>query len=218
MIPHVLQNLTNLPYCQCPVDRNAEILTSNGLTAFHVPDKNIGSHGLRAATNCANPADGGYCASMETNNKQLILGRREWISLPDLGLAAIKAKIDTGAKTSSLHARNIKLIGSASRPRVRFTVHPIPMRPKIAIACEADVIDERAITSSNGAQERRLIIRTAIRLGDRTWRVEMGLTDRSVMTSRCLLGRQAIPADMLVDPSSSFLQPRLSSRLYSTRT
>jgi ribosomal protein S6--L-glutamate ligase len=151
---------------------------------------------------------------METNANQLILGRREWISLPDLGLVAIKAKIDTGAKTSSLHARSIQLTGSISRPRVRFIVHPVPMRPKIAVACEADVIDERMITSSNGTQERRFIIETTIRLGDRTWRAEAGLTDRSVMTYRCLLGRQAIPADMLVDPSASYLQPRLSSRLY----
>ena len=151
---------------------------------------------------------------METKTKQPILGRREWISLPDLGLMAIKAKIDTGAKTSSLHARSIELCGSPSRPRVRFIVHPIPMRPKIAITCEADVIDERTITSSNGAQERRFIIDAKVQLGERTWTAEMGLTNRSVMTYRCLLGRQAIPADMLVDPASSFLQPRLSSRLY----
>jgi ribosomal protein S6--L-glutamate ligase len=156
-------------------------------------------------------------AQMETPSKSIVVGRREWISLPDLGIVAIKAKIDTGAKTSSLHARSIELFGSATHPRVRFIVHPIPMRAKIAIACEADVIAERTITSSNGAQEKRIIIETAIQLGDRTWRVETGLTDRTTMTYRCLLGRQAIPPDMLVDPASSFLQQRLSSQLYRQR-
>lgn len=151
---------------------------------------------------------------MEKVTATLILGRKEWVSLPDLGLLAIKAKVDTGAKTSALHASAIEIIGPASAPRVRFSVHPIPMRSRLALTCEADVVDEREVMSSNGATERRTIIRTTIRIGSRNWIIEIGLTNRLAMTHRMLLGRQAIPADMLVDPAATYLQPHLSASLY----
>ena len=143
-----------------------------------------------------------------------ILGRKEWVSLPDLGLPAIKAKVDTGARTSALHARRIEPFGSGTAMKVRFLVHPIPLRPYIEIACEAGVKDLREVTNSSGDKEQRYIIETPIRIDGREWRIELGLTNREAMTYRMLLGRQAIPADVLVNPADAFLRPRLSSTSY----
>lgn len=143
-----------------------------------------------------------------------ILGRKEWVSLPSLGLLAIKAKIDTGARTSALHTHAIEPFGAGTALKVRFLVHPIPLSPRIEIACEADVLDLREVTSSNGEKELRYIIETPLRVDGREWRIELGLTNREAMTHRMLLGRQAIPANVLVNPADAFRQPRLSSQLY----
>lgn len=143
-----------------------------------------------------------------------ILGRREWVALPELGLFAIKAKVDTGARTSALHAQDIETFGLAKSPKVRFVVHPVPERPDIEVACTAPVIGSRVVTSSNGETESRLIIETTIRVGEREWGIELGLTNREGLTHRMLLGRQAIRAGMLVDPAISFRQPKLSPKLY----
>jgi ribosomal protein S6--L-glutamate ligase len=151
---------------------------------------------------------------MEQVSAPFILGRTEWVALPALGLFAIKAKVDTGAKTSALHAHTIEAIGTASAPEVRFEVHPIPERPDIAISCSAPIIGQRDVTSSNGETESRYIIETRIRIGSRDWTIELGLTNREGLTHRMLLGRQAIQPGMLVDPASSFRQPKLSPRLY----
>lgn len=144
----------------------------------------------------------------------LIIGRREWVALPDLDLFAVKAKVDTGARTSALHAQDIEAFGPEHARRVRFVVHPVPEQDDIEVACEADLLGTRDITSSSGETESRLIIRTHVRLGGREWPIELGLTNRVVMSHRMLLGRQALLPGMLVDPSSSFLHPRLSPRLY----
>jgi ribosomal protein S6--L-glutamate ligase len=144
----------------------------------------------------------------------LILGRREWISLPELGLFAIKAKVDTGARTSAIHAEDIEIVGSPSAPRVRFVVHPLLEDPKVAVRCEADLVGARDITSSSGERECRHIITTTLSVGGRAWPIELGLTNREGLAHRMLLGRQAIRPGMLVDPARSFLLPKLSSRLY----
>ncbi|MGQ0672766.1 MAG: ATP-dependent zinc protease family protein [Hyphomicrobium sp.] len=143
-----------------------------------------------------------------------MLGRTEWVSLPDIGLSAIKAKVDTGARTSSLHARSIEPFGEGTSLKVRFLVHPIPARPRIEIVCEAPVKDLREVMSSNGESEMRYIIETLLRIDGRQWRIDLGLTNREAMTHRMLLGRQAIPGDVLVNPADTYRQPRLSSRLY----
>ena len=143
-----------------------------------------------------------------------IMGWEEWIALPELGLPAIKAKVDTGARTSALHAFQIEPFGTRAAPMVRFGVHPIPGRDDIEIYCSAPVVDRRDVTSSNGEKETRLIIRSAIEIGPRIWEIEIGLTNRVSMAYRMLLGRQAILDDMMVDPAASFRQPRLSYRLY----
>ncbi len=151
---------------------------------------------------------------MKHELKPLILGRREWIALPDLGLFAIKAKVDTGARTSALHAEQIEMIGSASSPRARFLVRPLLEAPDLAVWCEADLLGERDVTSSSGERECRWIISTTLRVGGRAWPIELGLTNRDGLVHRMLLGRQAIQPGMLVDPARSFLLPKLSTRHY----
>ena len=151
---------------------------------------------------------------IETVNS-FVVGWEEWLALPDLELPAIRAKIDTGAKTSALHAFAIEPYGPASAPMVRFGIHPIPGREDIARVCSAAVIDRREVTSSNGEKESRFVIRTRLLLGDRDWgEIETTLTNREGMAYRMLLGRQAIRGGLLVDPAASFLQPKLSARLY----
>ena len=145
----------------------------------------------------------------------LVLGWEEWVALPQLRLPAIKAKIDTGAKTSALHAEAIEPFGSTSAPQVRFTIRPAPRRPDISVVCSAPVVDHRAITSSNGIREDRFIIETQIVIQGHTWPIEVSLSNRDEMSYRMLLGRQALKAGgALIDPGASFLQPKLSFKLY----
>lgn len=151
---------------------------------------------------------------MDHDLKPLILGRREWVALPDLGLFAIKAKVDTGAKTSALHAEDIEPVGTSAAPRVRFVIRPLLEHPELAIRCEAELTGARDVTSSSGERESRYIITTTLRVGMHEWPIELGLTNREGLAHRMLLGRQAIRPGMLVDPARSFLQPKLSARLY----
>ena len=128
----------------------------------------------------------------ENGSTEMRLGWEEWVGLSDLSLPAILAKVDTGAKTSSLHAANIERYGH-KRPRVRFSVFPYPDRQDIEYVCKADVIDERRITSSNGQTELRPIIKTTISLGGRSWEIEVSLTNREGMSRHMLLGRTGLP-------------------------
>lgn len=151
---------------------------------------------------------------MKHNLEPLILGRREWVALPDLGLFAIKAKVDTGARTSALHAEAVETFGPASAARARFLVRPLLEEPELAVWCEADLLGERDVMSSSGERECRCIISTTLRVGGRAWPIELGLTNRGGLAHRMLLGRQAIQPGMLVDPARSFLLPKLSTRRY----
>jgi ribosomal protein S6--L-glutamate ligase len=144
----------------------------------------------------------------------LILGWEEWVALPELGLPAIKAKVDTGARTSALHAFYAEPFGPARTRKVRFGVHPIPNRSDLAIECTARLVDQRLVRSSNGEREQRYVVETRICIGDREWPIEVTLADRNMMSYRMLLGRQAIARGVLVDPSSSFLQPKLGYKHY----
>ena len=147
----------------------------------------------------------------------LILGWEEWVALPALGLAALKAKIDSGARTSALHAREIEPFGTPDQPRLRFRVHPAPGRKDLEIVCDAPLVGFREVASSNGERERRAVIATPIAIGQRVWTIEVTLTDRATMRSRMLIGRQALREGVLIDPGNAFLQPRLSYRLYGKR-
>jgi len=145
----------------------------------------------------------------------LVLGWREWVALPQLGLPALKAKIDTGAKTSALHAFSIETFGPADAPRVRFGVHPVDYDSNVEVWCTAKVVDRRQVRSSNGQAEQRYIINTPIRIGGREWPIEVSLSNRHTMAHRMLLGRSALDAQSVnIHPWSEYLQGKFSFDVY----
>ena len=143
----------------------------------------------------------------------LELGWEEWAALPELGVPAILAKTDTGALTSALHAYAIEPFGALERPLVRFIVQPWPSRPDVEVVCSAPLIDRREVTSSNGESELRYVIRTLLRVGERSWPIDVTLTNRGGMRYSMLLGRRAL-AEARVDPSRSCLQGALGYEVY----
>ncbi len=136
------------------------------------------------------------------------IGWREWVSFPYLGIPAIKAKIDTGARTSVLHAFSIKAIKHKGVAKVRFGLHPYQRRRDIELYCVAEIIDQRWVTDSGGHREKRYVIRTPIRMGDEEWSIEVTLTNRDTMLFRMLLGRSALKNRFTVDASTSFRMGR----------
>ncbi len=147
---------------------------------------------------------------------KLTFGWEEWIALPDLGLPAIKAKVDTGARTSALHADNIEVFGPSAKPKVRFTVQPIPGREDISITCSAPIMDRREVTSSNGESEQRYVISTLLEVADQSWPIDVTLTNRAGMNSRMLLGRRALSDHINITATERRLQPELSYDVYHT--
>lgn len=143
--------------------------------------------------------------SRRRERELLRIGWREWLRLPALGVDLIKAKVDTGARTSALHADELELFETDEGPRVRFVIHPRQRSHEGAVVATADVQEMRRITSSNGVAQLRPVIETTIDLGGIEWPIELTLTSRDVMGFRMLLGRQAIRGHALVDPGRSFL-------------
>lgn len=135
--------------------------------------------------------------------QKLIIGWEEWLSLPKLKLPLIKAKIDTGAKISALHAFNIKETTRNQKPYVKFTTQPFISDENIMPTVCVPIIDRRGIVSSNGKKEYRYIIRTPLVIDGKTYDIEMSLTNRSLMRFPMLLGREAINQFAMVDPSRS---------------
>lgn len=145
---------------------------------------------------------------------ELQFGWEEWLALPDLGLPALKAKVDTGARTSALHAFDIETFGPSSAPKVRFAIQPIPGRDDLVIPCSAPIMDRREVTSSNGESESRFVIETRMEVAGQSWPIEVTLTDRSQMASRMLLGRQALLDHISINATDRLLQPELSYDVY----
>lgn len=152
---------------------------------------------------------------------KLLIGRDEWCELPELHIPAIKAKIDTGAKTSALHAFNIRTVRRHNKKYVHFDIHPLQSDIITLITCTAQLIDERHIMSSNGHIEHRYVILTTVLLGDREWQAEMTLSNRDPLRYRMLLGREALNNRVVIDPNLSCHQRKITlnkaKRLYHPR-
>lgn len=138
-------------------------------------------------------------------SNKFVVGWREWVSLPDLNVPHIKAKIDTGARTSALHAFSVRTYTKKSVHRVKFLIHPYQNRTDIVKECTARIVDRRMVSDSGGHREKRYVISTTLMLGNEAWEVEMTLTNRDTMKFRMLLGRTAMENKIVVDPARSFL-------------
>jgi hypothetical protein len=134
-----------------------------------------------------------------------IIGWREWVRLPELGVDAIKAKVDTGARTSSLHAFGLEEVEKDGIVLVRFIIHPEQRKSKPAISSELPLVAHRKVRDSGGKSEVRPVVKTIVELLGRRWLIELTLTRRDAMGFRMLLGRQAVRGRFLVDPGTSFL-------------
>lgn len=157
---------------------------------------------------------------MSDNNKPLLhVGWREWLALPDLGLPAIKAKIDTGAKTSALHAFYTEAYEEDGIKMVKFGIHPIQSKLELEVACHAPIKDYRQVSDSGGHKEMRYVIESNVVIGDCQWPIEMTLTNRDTMRFRMLLGRRAMDQRVIVEPGSSYLNGKLKPyTLYQLKT
>ncbi len=142
--------------------------------------------------------------------QKLIIGKEEWCSLPDMHLPAIKARIDTGARTSALHADNIEIVTSRGDKWVKFDINPIQKDRKITIHCRAPLVDVRDVKSSSGHTESRPVIETTVKIGTIVHTIQLTLTNRDNLGYRMLLGREAMQGRMLIDPEKSFTQGMMS--------
>jgi len=141
----------------------------------------------------------------QKNPNYLTVGWREWVSLPEMKIPFIKAKIDTGARTSSLHTAEHEVFQKGGQDWVRFTVHPLKKNSEVETHTEASVSDYRVVRDSGGHEERRPFIKSLLKIGNETWEIEMSLCNRENMKFRMLLGRTALKGRVLVDCSQSYL-------------
>jgi len=138
----------------------------------------------------------------------LTIGWREWVGLPDLGIESIKAKIDTGARTSALHATHLERFRRHDDDWVRFVVYPIQRDGSVRVHGEAPLVDRREVRSSSGEKSLRPVILTSLRLGEREFEIELTLTNRDAMGFRMLLGRHSLRRRFTIDPGASYLVGR----------
>lgn len=132
------------------------------------------------------------------------IGWREWANLPDLGIEDIKVKVDTGARTSALHAFEVNTWVEGEQEWVRFRIHPLQKNTELVNECVCPVLGRRQVTDSGGHTEERIVIRSDIVMGTRRWPIDITLTDRESMKFRMLLGRTAMEG-LFVDPNNSYL-------------
>ncbi len=136
------------------------------------------------------------------------VGWREWVQLPELGLPWIKAKVDSGARTSALHAFSLEEFEEAGHHMVRFEIHPLQRNSELSIVCCAPVRDRRVVSDSGSHCEERIVIESLLQAGTASWPIELTLTRRDNMKFRMLLGRTAMEDRLLIDPGASFLLGR----------
>lgn len=141
-----------------------------------------------------------------SRTEKMVLGWREWVGFPELGIPQVKAKVDTGARTSCLHAFLVVPFERDGSQWVRFDMHPVQGDSSDVISCEAPVLERRLVRDSGGHEEIRYVIETRIKLGERELSCEVTLSDRDSMRFRVLLGRTAIKGHYLVDSGKSYLQ------------
>jgi len=138
---------------------------------------------------------------LNIETEKMVIGSEEWCCFPELGIPAIKARVDSGAKTSSIHAFNIQPFRRDGESWVSFEVHPLQDNRRIVVRCERPVIDKRIVKSSSGATETRFVVNAPMKLGDNIWNIELTLANRDSMGFRMLLGREAMNGRLIVDPS-----------------
>lgn len=149
-----------------------------------------------------------------SNDAVSIIGWREWVALPGLNIPAIKAKIDTGARTSALHALNIEAFKTDGKPKVRFKLRPLQRKKKVLLSCEADILERRVVSDSGGHRELRYVICSDVILGNFQWPIEITLTSRDTLKFRMLIGRMALRKRFLVDPARSYTTGRSLAKSY----
>ena len=142
---------------------------------------------------------------MPESKDKIVVGSEEWCALPLLGIPAIKARVDSGARTTAIHAFNIKSFKRGQVPWVSFEVHPLQKNRRTIVRCEAKVLDKRMVKSSSGIAEKRYVIQTTLEHDNKSWEIEVTLSNRDSMGYRMLLGREAMIGRILVDPAASFL-------------
>lgn len=150
---------------------------------------------------------------LSQGQKLPVIGWREILALPDLSIAKIEAKIDTGARSSAIHAQDIKIFQQQDgKEMIRFQVRPYGKHSKETIIVETTLLDQRQVRSSNGQAQVRPVIETIVKLGNQQWPIEINLTNRDAMIFPMLLGRQALRDRFLVDAGSSFLQSKTQKK------
>ncbi len=142
--------------------------------------------------------------SIERAAAKQVVGWREWVALPRIGVRRIKAKLDTGARSSALHAFNLRPSRRDGKLFVQFDVHPLQRNDEVYRTCLAEAVDYRWITNSGGGREKRFVIVTALQMGGDIWPIEVTLTDRDQMGFRMLIGRTAMEHRLIIDPTVSY--------------
>ena len=171
----------------------------------------LGSHQEQESNTLSDAA--GHSQTQTDNALPMTIGWREWVSLPKLGIPAIKAKIDTGARTSAIHAFEIERVSrDGGQDWLSFSVQPIQRNASVVVRCEAPLIDIRRVTDSGGHAADRYFITTPLQIGDETRDIEITLSQRDDMLFRMLLGRTAMVPGIQVNPSHSFSLGRVSAR------
>ena len=155
---------------------------------------------------------------MNQKNMPETIGWKEWLALPELGVPAIKAKVDTGAKTSALHAFKLEFYTRKGTEFVRFWLHPLQKNTEIEVVCTAPVAGRRVIRDSGGHEEERSIIETPVLIRGKQWLIEVSLASRENMSFRMLLGRSAMRrGEVVVDPGRSYVTGKRIKNIYTKR-